>query len=65
MEKIERACLSEVLTVGEVALMLSVSRKRVHDLCMNNKLTARQESKGRMWLISKTSVERRINGKLP
>lgn len=57
LSEIEQVCLKEVLTITEVMAALSVTRKRVRDLCMSGKLVARQS--GTIWLISKTSVDKR------
>lgn len=64
MNAVDLACLLEVITAEEAAKMLKLSRKRVRDLCIGGQLSARQSSAGKAWLISKTSVERRLNGQL-
>ena len=58
LKEIERVCLNEVVTIQEAASLLSVTRKRVRDLILCNKLVARQS--GSIWLISKASIERRL-----
>jgi excisionase family DNA binding protein len=62
--ELQMVCLTQVVTADEACQMLGVTRKRVLDLCKSNRLVARQASKGRAWLISKESVEDRLNGKV-
>ena len=57
LSDVEKICLEQVLTISEAVKSLGVTRKRVHDLCVSGKLIARQS--GTIWLISKTSVDKR------
>lgn len=59
LNELEAICLDQVITIGEAVTILTVSKKRVRDLCVSGKLIARQA--GSTWLISKTSVEDRKN----
>lgn len=61
MRELDLLQLEQVVTIAEAVKLLAVSKKRVRDLCVSGKLTARQA--GSTWLILKSSIEERLKTK--